>query len=135
MLYSPSQFARDQLLTDLLAVRQRLEDKWAKGAWQMGDSACLVGTVQLVTDQPVGSISLPSGTTDAGQVRLGRALGAIYMALYGPAAPTNISMKQVMTQIIHFNDNAATHGSVLLLVDRAIQAIHAQAGATVTARV
>lgn len=133
MLYSPTQFARDQLLTDLLAVRAKLEASWLKGGWRNGESVCMVAAVQTTVGTSVGSTTISVHRTGEPTQRLGRALAAIYMALYGPHAPTNVTMSQVMHSIIRFNDGAATHGSVLLLLDRAIAAVHEQAGAMVTA--
>jgi hypothetical protein len=133
MLYSPTQFARDQLLTDLMAVRQRLAENWLKGGWVSGEKTCAVAAVQKVTQQQVGGMTINSGTEDTNKVRLGRTLVAIYMALYGPGADRNITMSQVMSAIITFNDGKATHEAVVLLLDRAIAAVHQQVGATVTA--
>lgn len=133
MLYSPTQFARDQLLTDLMAVRERLAENWLKGGWQQQEKTCMVAAVQKVTAQPVGLSKVPTGTEDSGQMRLGRTLVAIYMALYGPHADTKVTLSTVMGKIISFNDGRATHAAVVMLLDRAIAAVQAEAGATVTA--
>jgi len=132
MLYSPSQFQRDQLLADLLAVRARLAAGWRKGGWGQQGRYCLVGTVQAELGQPVGYTAHIRPDQPA-ELRVGRALAAIYTTLYGPHAPVNIPMRQVVSKIISFNDTAATKDAVLLLLDRAIAAVQEQAGATVRA--
>jgi len=133
MLYSPAQFQRDQLLQDLLAVRQRVAAPggWAKQTWRRGQGYCLVGSVQAAVGAPVGVARLsPDQPADQ---RVGRALAALYLALHGPHAPTNVTMSQVVSRIISFNDSHATKPAVLLLLDRAIAAVQQSAGATVTA--
>lgn len=135
MLYSPHQFHRDQLLADLLAVKAKLTNDWSKGAWQQGEKVCLVAAAELAVGLPVGVRKLAAATEDTKEVRLGRVLASIYTTLYGPHAPTNITMGQVMNHIIRFNDRHANHGAVILLLDRAIEQVTAYVGGTVTAQV
>ena len=133
MLYSPTQFARDQLLADLLAAKARLEAGWVKGSFESGESVCIVAAVQKSTGNQLGFTHLPRGVEAPAEVRLGRAILAVYRALLGPKAPMDVTLSHAMQTIARFNDSVASHASVLLLLDRAVAYVQEQATATVTA--
>jgi hypothetical protein len=122
MLMSPGTLDRTQVLEDLLAVRERIEKNWAKEAWQVGDNACLVGSIQLAVGVDVGRLWIAGDTQDPAEVRFGRIITLLYRTLCGPNTPLNVSLSDAVDRLIGFNDSEIVdHGGVLLLLDRAIQ--------------
>lgn len=125
MLYSPTQFNREQLLEDLLALRQRLESpgSWVKNFGDENNTFCMVAAAEKVTDQHIAFYDIPQGNEDPKLNRLGRMIVYLYKAIYGPKAPTNITVSAAMSKIAAFNDDyRVNHEVVLLAIDRAIQA-------------
>lgn len=121
MLMRPSNEHRAQLLEDLLSLRKHLETKWLRGGWKSGDSACLMGSMNLVLSMDVGPKIIRTDEMTDQNVRLGRLVMAIYKALYGPKADMSVTFSEAQRKIITFNDQHANLGAVLLLVDRAMQ--------------
>lgn len=132
MLYSPNGFSRDQLLQDLLAAKARIAGKWAKGAFTSKDfsgtgkdpHACIVATAEIVTEQEIGFLRLPAENLTPSQLRLGRMIYALYVALAGKDAQTSIPISEAQRYIARFNDHPSVgHDAIMLLFDRAIQTI------------
>lgn len=120
MLFSPAQAAKDQLLSDLVSVRDTLADSWNRGWGDGVNTHCVmsainttVGLEQTCTYQPA-DVSSPEG------LRQGRLVLAVYRTLYGPKANLNTTLGNAASAIIGFNDRHATPEAVTLLFDRAI---------------
>lgn len=138
MLYSQKQFNRDQLLVDLMALRERIgdRDKWVK-AWRVGEAVCLVAGCEVVVGLPIGMKRVSETTEDEREIRLGRMIVALFLTLRGPKAHQHsISqpLSYAMRIIIGFNDNPeVTHEALLMLVDRTIAAVTTAAPVLVSA--
>lgn len=126
MLYTPDNMRRDQLLVDLQALRDHLTDpgKWAKGSFGQDQTVCIVAGCELVTEHPLGTHGfhrLDSTNLSEADLRLGRMIYAVYVALYGPEADMDVTLSVAMSKIARFNDSpVATHEAVILLLDRAV---------------
>lgn len=127
MLYNQKQFSQDQLLMDLLAVKARIsrENGWTQHEFKAvnGQSACLIATCEMITDHKIGFTILRGSLTERDH-RLGRMVFAIYVAVYGPEAPTDITLSEAMRKVAQFNDHHNVNKDVVLLaLDKAIQYI------------
>ncbi len=119
MLMMPSHVGRDQLLSDLMDLRAKIDGKWTKD-W----GACLIASMEMITNHTIGVARVPGENPTTQDLRLGRMILAVYVAVYGENAPTNITLSQAQHKIISFNDSGRVNKEVVLLaIDRAIQAI------------
>jgi len=139
MLYSPNNFSRDQLLVDLLATRELLgrESGWVTGKFHRRWSSvktkevrhgyCILGGCQTAVGLEPGSDNLQAkGRTRTEQeTRLARMIASVYLALRGPKVDLSMSIYEVASELIKFNDTGATREAVLLLLDRAIATVQA----------
>jgi hypothetical protein len=112
------------LLEDLLAVKDMLRKSWAKGKFQgPGNAVCTVAAVNSVVGMSAGTYTqIPASKQDDPKYhRAGAMILALYTQIYGPDAPTDITVSLAASKIAQFNDSPnVTHDTVLLAVDRAI---------------
>lgn len=123
MLYRTHGLAADELLGDLLRVRETLATNWLKGGFVSGQSHCIVAAVNATAgvDPNHYTTVREDQVTDPRLVRAGRMIAQIYTAIYGPEAPTDITVSAASGRIARFNDHpTVTKEAVLLAVDRAV---------------
>lgn len=124
MLARTHSLAAQQLLEDLLAVKDILRQGWVKGDFKSGNTVCTVGAVNTVVGLSVSTWTkvLVNQVEDPKHQRAGALILSLHSAIYGPEAPTNITVSHAAAMIGSFNDDSrVTHDVVLLAVDRAIQ--------------
>lgn len=130
MLARTHGLAGDQLLSDLLEVRQRLAANWLKGGFQRGESLCIVAAVNTVAGlTDVATYTRVSTTHTEREARVGRMIFQIYTTLRGPEATTDqLTVSRACSEIASFNDHPAVEKeTVLLLLDRAVAEVLAPA--------
>lgn len=123
MLMQTNDVAVRQLLEDLLAVRSMLRTNWVKGAFQRNGNLCTVAAVNTVCGLPHVATwtTVPADCTDPRYVRAGRLILQLYTTVYGPDAPTDITVSEAAARIASFNDHGeVTLDVVLLALDRAV---------------
>ncbi len=134
MLYDRKQMARDQVLSDLTALKARITmpGGWLKGGFIRDGGVCIVQAAKTVIDRDAttgGFVPIEQGTEDVKDIRLGRMIVTIYRALKGPKANLNITVQDAQSAIASFNDSGETTvEAVCLLIDRAIALIIAPIG-------
>lgn len=124
MLARTHDLAAHQLLQDLLAVKDILRQRWLKGGFKgAGGTRCTVAAVNETVGLPEGSFThvREDQIESEPHARAGRMIFSLYTQIYGPDAPTNITVSQAASKIAHFNDHpSVSHETVCLAVDRAI---------------